>query len=248
MALSKDSLGRYARQLALPEIGEEGQERLLASSALIVGAGGLGSPASLYIAAAGVGRIGLVDSDTVDLSNLQRQILHGSHDIGRFKVDSAQETLSDLNPCLKVETWKIRLDEKNAPGLFSDYDFIVDATDNFASKILIGEAAWRAGKPHSHAGISAFSGQAMTVLPPQGPCVRCLYRETPADPAAPRGPLGAVPGVIGSIQAIETVKALLGLKPSLCGCVLAFDALSMSFRKVPLKPNPSCPLCSSKSR
>jgi len=245
MALGKDSRERYARQLALPEIGEAGQARLLESSVLIVGAGGLGSPAAYYIAAAGVGRIGIVDSDKVELSNLQRQILHGSHDLGRSKVDSAEETLSNLNPSLKIEAWKLRLDGGNAHGLFSRYDFIVDATDNFSSKLLIGEAAWRTGKPHSHAGIAAFAGQTFTVVPPRGPCVSCLYRQTPKDPALPRGPLGAVPGVIGAIQAIEAVKFLLGLKPSLLGTVLFFDALSLSFRKVALKPNPSCLVCAS---
>ena len=247
MAFSKDDCSRYARQLALPEIGEAGQERLLASSVLIIGAGGLGSPAAFYIAASGVGRIGLVDSDKVDLSNLQRQILHGSHDLGREKVVSAAETLGDLNPSLKLETYKIRLDSGNAPGLFAKYDFIVDATDNFGSKILIGETAWRLGKPHSHAGIVAFAGQTFTVLPPKGPCVRCLYRQTPKDPATPRGPLGAVPGVIGSIQAIETIKFLVGLPPSLTDSVLVFDSLTLGFRKVQLKPNPSCPLCSGKA-
>ncbi len=244
MALGKNSRERYARQLALPEIGEAGQERLLKSSALVVGAGGLGSPAAFYIAAAGVGRIGLLDSDKVELSNLQRQILHSSHDLGRPKAESAEETLRDLNPSLDIETYNLRLTPENAGGIFAKYDFIVDATDNFASKILIGETAWRLGKPHSHAGITAFAGQAFTVLPPKGPCVRCLYRETPQDPAASRGPLGALAGVIGSIQAIETVKTLLGLKPGLQGAVIAFDALEMSFRKVLLKANPNCPLCS----
>jgi molybdopterin/thiamine biosynthesis adenylyltransferase len=243
MPLAKDDRARYARQLALPEIGEAGQERLLNSSALIIGAGGLGSPAAFYIAAAGVGRLGVVDSDVVDLSNLQRQILHGSHDLGRKKALSAIETLGDLNPSLKLDAFDLRLDESNAPELFAKYDFIVDATDTFASKVLIGEAAWRAGKPHSHAGIAAFAGQALTVLPPHGPCVKCLYRETPKDPAAPRGPLGAVPGVIGAVQAIEAIKFLAGLKPSLTGAALFFDALSVSFRKVPLKPNLKCPLC-----
>lgn len=243
MPLGKEDRARYARQLALPEIGEAGQRRLLASSVLVVGAGGLGSPAAFYVAAAGVGRVGLVDFDKVELSNLQRQILHCSHDLGRPKAVSAAETLRDLNPSLEVESYERRLDEANAAELFSKYDFIIDATDNFSSKILIGETAWRLGKPHSHAGITAFSGQLMSVLPPSGPCVRCLYRRTPEDPAAPRGPLGAVPGVIGSLQALEAVKLLAGLKLSLTGCVLAFDALSMSFRKVPLKPGPSCPLC-----
>ena len=243
MPLSKDDRSRYARQLALPEIGEAGQERLLASSVLIIGAGGLGSPAAFYIAAAGVGRLGIVDSDVVDLSNLQRQILHGSHDLGRKKALSAIESLSDLNPSLKLEQFDTRLTADNAPAIFANYDFIVDATDNFASKVLIGEAAWRAGKPHSHGGIVAFVGQAFTIIPPKGPCVKCLYRSTPKDPATPRGPLGAVPGVIGSIQAIEAIKFLAGLKPSLTDSVLFFDALTLTFRKVPLKANPKCALC-----
>ncbi len=246
MSLGKEERARYARQLALPEIGEAGQERLLSSSVLIVGAGGLGSPAAFYVAAAGIGRLGLIDFDKVDISNLQRQILHSSHDIGRPKVVSAAESLGDLNHALEIDAYERRLDEANAPELFSKYDFIIDATDNFSSKILIGEAAWRLGKPHSHAGITGFSGQLMTVVPPHGPCVRCLYRETPKDPVQPRGPLGAIPGVIGSLQAIEAVKLLAGIKPALTGCVLTFDALSMSFRKVPLKPNPSCPLCGGK--
>lgn len=247
MALGKEDRARYARQLALPEIGEAGQLRLLASSVLIIGAGGLGSPAAFYIAAAGVGHLGIVDHDRVDLSNLQRQILHSSHDLGRSKALSASESLGDLNPSLKIDVYDLRLDASNAPGLFAKYDFILDATDNFSSKLLIGETAWRLGKPHSHAGVAAFAGQLMTVVPPHGPCVRCLYRTMPEDPKAPRGPLGAVPGVIGSLQALEAVKALVGIKSLLTGCVLAFDALSMDFRKVPLKPNPACPLCGGNS-
>ncbi len=244
--LDELSRARYARQIALPEIGEAGQARLLASSALVIGAGGLGSPVALYLAAAGVGRLGILDCDKVDLSNLQRQILHGTGDLGRPKSLSAVETLRELDPALKLDRIEARFDASNADSLVADYDFIVDATDNFASKTLIGETAWRHGKPHSHAGLSGFSAQLMTVLPPEGPCVRCLFREIPEDPAVPRGPIGALAGVIGSLQALEAIKFLAGLKPSFVGCVLAVDGLSSSFRKIPLKANSRCPLCAAR--
>ena len=242
--LGKEDAERYSRQTALPELGEEGQLRLLQSSALIVGAGGLGSPAAFYVAAAGVGRIGIADPDKVELSNLQRQILHGIHDLGRPKARSAYESLRKLNPSLKIEMHEMRVSSENAIALFSKYDFIIDATDSFAAKLMIAETAWQAGKPLSHGGVSGFCGQTMTVLPGVKPCLRCVFHETPADPSNPAGPMGFVPGVIGAIQAAEAVKFLAGLQVSLRGKMLTFNSLSMEFRKVEINPDPACPLCS----
>lgn len=244
MPLSPQDAQRYARQIALPEIGPHGQERLLKSSVLIVGAGGLGSPAAMYLAAAGVGRIGLLDFDIVDLCNLQRQILHSSSGVGKPKVESAAATLSSLNPSLEIEPHNVRLGEANAKGIFAAYDFIIDAADNFETKALIGETAWRLGKPHSYGGVREFSGQTMTVVPPDGPCVRCLLGRAPRSSGISRGPLGPVPGVIGSIQAAEAIKCLAGVQNLLAGSLLSFDALSMDFRKIWIKPSPHCPLCS----
>ena len=245
MPLNEPQRQRYARHLVLPEISEAGQERLLSSSVLVIGAGGLGSPVAFYLAAAGVGTIGIMDGDEVDLSNLQRQILHTSDAIGTLKTDSAQARLGALDPSIRIEPYPFRLTRENAPGILAPYDFVVDATDNFESKFLIGRACHEAGKPWSHAGIRNFHGQTMTVIPGSTACYHCLFHEEGAPVGGiPQGPLGALPGVIGSIQAIEAIRHLLGIGRPLTDTLLTFDALSMSFRKIPVRRDPACPLCS----
>ena len=235
---------RYARHLALPEIGETGQAKLKQSRVLIIGAGGLGSPAAYYLAAAGISSLGLMDADIVELSNLQRQILHFTADLGRKKTSSAKEKLEQLNPHVQIKTYPTRLTSDNAQAILCDFDFVIDATDNFPSKIMIADACHAARKPYSHAGISRFFGQTMTVLPGRTACYRCVFDAPPKDPKVPQGPLGAVPGVIGSIQATEAIKYLLKLGNLLTNRLLTFDALKMKFREVPLKRNPLCRLCS----
>lgn len=245
MPLNEAQRLRYARHLVLPEIGEAGQQRLLGSRVLVVGAGGLGSPVAFYLAAAGVGTLGIMDGDTVDLSNLQRQLLHTTDSLGSLKTESAVERLAALDPGISIETHPFRLTAENAPDLLAPYEFVVDATDNFDSKFLIARACHQAGKPYSHAGIRNFHGQTMTVLPGRSACYRCLFHEDGAPVGGvPQGPLGAVPGVIGSIQAIEAVKHLLGIGSLLTDALLTFDALAMSFRKVPVRRDPACPICS----
>lgn len=245
MPLTTEQKARYARHLSLPEIGEAGQAKLQAGRVLVIGAGGLGSPAAFYLAAAGVGTLGLMDSDVVDLSNLQRQILHTTAGLGRLKVDSARDTLRALNPDVVIQTHPVRLTEQNAPDLLAPYDFIIDATDNFASKFLIADACHRAGKPNSHAGIKEFTGQTMTVYPGRTTCYRCVFEKPPEETPGmtPRGPLGVVPGVIGTIQATEAIKHLLGIGKPLTNCLLVFDALAMTFRRVAVQRNPQCRLC-----
>jgi molybdopterin-synthase adenylyltransferase len=245
MSLNEAQRLRYARHLALPEIGEKGQEKLLRSNVLVIGAGGLGSPAAFYLAAAGVGTIGIVDGDTVDLSNLQRQILHTTGSVSTPKTDSARSRLEALDPALRIETHNFRLTAENAPDLLAPRDFVIDATDNFESKFLIARACHEAGKPWSHAGIRNFTGQTMTVFPGRSACYRCLFHEDGIPVGGiPQGPLGALPGVIGSIQAIEAIKVLLGIGKPLADTILTFDALEMSFRKVAVRRDPDCPLCS----
>jgi molybdopterin/thiamine biosynthesis adenylyltransferase len=245
MLLNNAQKQRYARHLVLPEIGEAGQEKLLRSKVLIIGAGGLGSPAALYLAAAGVGIIGIMDSDTVELSNLQRQILHTTASVGMNKTDSAQERIRALDPSTIIVTHPSRFATENAQEILSGYDFVVDATDNFDSKFLIAQACHHAGKPYSHAGIRNFYGQTMTVIPGVTACYRCLFHEDGAPKSAvPQGPLGALPGVIGSIQAIEAVKHILSIGTPLTNALLTFDSLTMIFRKVPVSRDPSCPFCS----
>jgi molybdopterin/thiamine biosynthesis adenylyltransferase/rhodanese-related sulfurtransferase len=239
---------RYSRHLLLPEIGVEGQLRLRASSVLCVGMGGLGSPVAMYLAAAGVGRLGLVDADRVDLTNLQRQLLHGTPDIGRAKTESAFETLTKLNPEVKVEMDSTRLTSQNAMGVISRYDLVVDCTDNFPARFLINDACFFLKRPLVYGAIYRFTGQASLFAPHLGgPCYRCLYPEPPAPGVAPScadaGVLGVLPGIIGCIQATEALKSLLGCGVSLMGRLLLLDALEMKFRELKLTQDPACPLC-----
>lgn len=245
MPLSDDRCRRFARHLNLAEIGEAGQERLRAGRVLVVGTGGLGSPAAFYLAAAGVGTLGLMDGDVVELSNLQRQILHRTADVGRPKVESAAETLRALDPEIRLELYPERLTAANAPSILARYDFVVDAVDNFPSKFLIADACHAAGKPYSHAGILQFLGQTMTVYPGRTACYRCIFEAPPEETPAggPRGPLGVVPGVIGTLQAGEAVKYLLGIGKPLTDCLLVYESLSSAFRRIPVRRNPACRLC-----
>lgn len=246
--LTREQKERYARHLVLQEAGEEGQKKLLNGRVLIIGAGGLGSPAAMYLAAAGVGTLGIVDADNVDLSNLQRQIAHATNDIGMAKVDSVKETLNKMNPEVHVHTYQIFVKEENIMGLVENYDFILDATDNFTTKFLINDACVKAGKPFCHAGILGFQGQLMTYVPGEGPCYRCIFKNPPLRDEVPDckqvGIIGAMAGVIGSLQAMEALKYLLGAGELLTGKLLTYDALKMEFRTVKLPRHvPDCPVC-----
>jgi adenylyltransferase/sulfurtransferase len=248
MDLSKDELNRYARHLTLPEVGREGQKKLRAASVLCIGAGGLGSPIALYLAAAGIGRLGMVDFDTVELSNLQRQVLHGTDDVGRPKTDSATETVHRLNPGVEVVPYPVRLSRENALDLLRSYDVIVDGTDNFPTRYLTNDACGFLGKPLVYGSIFRFEGQASVFTPRRsGPCYRCLFPEPPPPGLVPScaegGVLGVLPGIIGLIQATETLKLVLGRGRSLTGRLLVFDALEMTFREIKLRRDPQCPLC-----
>ncbi len=244
MSLTAFQQQRYARHLTLPEIGAAGQERLLAARVLLVGVGGLGSPAGFYLAAAGVGLLGVVDSDVLEASNLQRQIAHTTADLGLQKIASAQRTFEALNPDCRVRGFAERLTAANAPRILEEFDFVVDATDNFDSKFLIADACHAAGKPYSHAGILAFFGQTMTVIPGRTACYRCLFDGPPAEPAGPpQGPVGALPGILGSIQALEAIKFITGCGTLLTDRLLTCDALQMQFRVVAVRRNPHCRLC-----
>ena len=245
--LSEDNRERYSRHLMLDQVGEAGQERLLASRVMVVGAGGLGSPVALYLAAAGVGVIGIADHDRVELSNLQRQIIHRTPDIGRPKVDSAAEKIQAINPELKVNAYPTRLTAANILDIIGDYDFVVDATDNFAAKFLINDACILAGKPYSHGGILRYAGQTMTVIPGQSACYRCIFPEPPPPEdslaCSRAGVIGILPGVIGSLQATETIKFLLGTGELLAGRLLTYDLLKLSFREIRTRRDPRCPVC-----
>lgn len=248
MRLNPAQIERYSRQIMMPDLGGRGQTRICQGSVLVIGAGGLGSPAAFYLAAAGVGRLGIVDSDTVDLSNLQRQILHTTGELGLKKVDSARTKLQQLNEEVVVETHACRLTEHNAAELMRGYDFIIDGSDNFDTKFLVNDAALSLGKPFSHAGIIRWQGQTMTVIPRRSACYRCIFREPPPPGEIPgcqqAGILGAVAGTIGSVQATEALKYLIGLEEELLlNRLLTYDARAMNFRVVQLKANPNCKVC-----
>ncbi len=245
--LSESQVERYSRQLILPEVGGKGQEKLLRGRVLVVGAGGLGSPAAYYLAAAGVGTIGLVDSDSVDLSNLQRQILHASEDVGRPKTESAAEKLRALNPDVTVNTYQTRLGVENVREIIKDYDIVVDAVDNFAARYLLNDACVMEGKPMVEAGVLRFDGLLMTILPGEGPCYRCAFPDPPPPGAVPScqeaGVIGVAPGVMGVLQANEVIKLLLGVGRPLAGRILTFNALNCEFQEIEWKKNPDCPVC-----
>ena len=249
MAFTNEQLERYSRHIILKEIGAKGQKKLLNGKVLIIGAGGLGAPAALYLAAAGVGTIGIVDADVVDLSNLQRQVIHTTNDNSKEKVESARETMNAINPDVKVNTYHEFVTSDNIMDLIKDYDFILDGTDNFPAKFLINDACVMAKKPLSHAGIIRFKGQLTTIIPGEGPCYRCIFKNPPPKDAVPTckqaGVIGAMGGVIGSLQAMEAVKYLTGVGDLLVGYLLTYDALKMEFHKIKLPPRGNgCAVCS----
>lgn len=237
---------RYARHLIMPEVGVRGQKKLAAASAVLIGAGGLGSPTAMYLAAAGVGRLGIVDFDVVDESNLQRQLLHGTDDVGRPKVESAHDTLQRINPLVEVVTHRVRLSSENALEVFRPYDIIVDGADNFPTRYLANDAAVLLGKPLVHGSIFRFEGQTTVFMPGRG-CYRCLFPSPPPPGAVPNcaeaGVLGVLPGIVGCIQAMEVIKLILGAGEPLANRLILFDALAMEFREVKLRRDPSCPIC-----
>ena len=247
VTLTNDEVLRYSRHLIMPEVGMEGQLKLKAAKVLTIGAGGLGSPLAMYLAAAGVGTIGVVDFDVVDLTNLQRQIIHGTSDVGRKKLDSAAETLKEINPFVDVRKFEVRLSSDNALDLFRDFDIVVDGTDNFPTRYLVNDACVLTGKPNVYGSIFRFEGQASVLATPQGPCYRCWYPEPPPPGLVPScaegGVLGILPGLVGVIQATETVKLILGKGDPLIGRVLLVDALGMKFRELKLRKSPECPVC-----
>jgi len=247
VSLSKEEVLRYSRHLIMPEVGMEGQLKLKQAKVLCIGTGGLGAPLGLYLAAAGVGRIGLVDFDTVDFTNLQRQVLFGTSDVGRPKIEAAAEHLRNLNPTIQIDTFETRLTSENALDLFKDYDIIVDGTDNFPTRYLVNDACVLLGKPNVYGSIFRFEGQITIFGAPGGPCYRCLYPEPPPPGLVPScaegGVLGVLPGIVGTIQAAETLKLIIGKGDPLIGRLLLFDALGMKFRELKLRKNPECPVC-----
>src|SRR5688500_15286886 len=247
IGLSRDEVYRYSRHLILPDVGVEGQQRLKGASILLVGAGGLGSPAALYLAAAGVGRLGIVDFDVVDASNLHRQVLHGTSAVGRPKLESARERLAEVNPNVDVETYETRLTSANALEIIREYDLVVDGTDNFATRYLTNDACVLLGKPNVYGSIFRFEGQASVFAAADGPCYRCLFPEPPPPGLVPScaegGVLGVLPGMIGTIQAAEALKLVLGTGGTLIGRLLLVNALTMEFRTVRLRKDPACPAC-----
>ena len=246
MVLTPDQVNRYSRHIIMGDVGSKGQRNLLGAKALIVGAGGLGSPSAIYLALAGVGTIGIVDFDVVEISNLQRQILHHTSDIGRPKLESARDNINSYNPDTNVVLHEVRLESHNAREIISQYDLVINGADNFATRYLVNDACYLEGKPLVDGSILIFDGQATLFLPGQG-CYRCLFPEPPPPGLVPNcaeaGVLGALTGLVGSIQATEALKLILGIGESLVSRLLLIDALSMSFREVRLKRNPSCPLC-----
>jgi adenylyltransferase/sulfurtransferase len=245
--LSQEEIKRYSRHLIMPEVGMDGQRKLKESSVLCIGAGGLGSPAAMYLTAAGVGRIGIVDFDVVDFSNLQRQLLHGTPDVGRSKLVSAKDRLNALNPHVQVDTYETLLSSENALELFAPYDVILDGTDNFPTRYLVNDACVISGKPNAYGSIFRFEGQASVFATKGGPCYRCLYPEPPPPGLVPScaegGVLGVLPGIIGVIQATETIKLMMGVGEPLVGRFLIYDALKMRFRELKLRRDPDCPVC-----
>ncbi len=250
MEFTEKQIERYARHIILPEVGGEGQAKLLRSRVLVIGAGGLGSPLLLYLAAAGVGTLGVVDDDAVDLSNLQRQVIHSTGRIGEAKVESARETLTQVNPEVRLITHQVRLTAENALELIGAYDLVADGSDNFETRFLLNDACYRAQKPLVSAALLGFEGQLSTFkayLGGDNPCYRCIFREPPPPGLIPTcaegGVLGTIAGAMGSIQATEAIKELLGIGESLSGSLLIYDGLTTTFRKVRVKPDPACPLC-----
>jgi molybdopterin/thiamine biosynthesis adenylyltransferase/rhodanese-related sulfurtransferase len=245
--LTREELVRYNRQILLPQVGEAGQRALKESRVLLVGAGGLGSPVALYLAAAGVGTIGLVDFDAVDLSNLHRQILHGSASVGSSKIDSARDRLRDINPNVGINAYEMRFESANALEIAHGYDLIVDGTDNFATRYLVNDTSVLLGIPNVYGSVYRFEGQASVFGAPNGPCYRCLFREPPPPHLVPScaeaGVLGVVPGLVGTIQATEAIKQLLGLGDTLVGKLLTIDVMTMSFRTIEIRRDPQCPAC-----
>ncbi len=247
MDFTEEQIERYSRQIILTEVGGVGQKKLLKAKVLIIGCGGLGSPCAYYLAGAGIGKIGLVDSDTVELNNLQRQILHFTQDVGKQKTESAKEKLEALNPDIEVVTYPFRLTSENILDIIKDYDLIVDGSDNFPTKYLVNDACVMANKPFSHAGILQFYGQTMFIIPHEGPCFRCLFPEPPPPGTVPScqeaGILGAVAGILGMVQTTEVLKFILDKGELLVGKLFVFNALEMSFRKLNIHRNNDCPVC-----
>ena len=245
--LSNEEIARYSRHLIMPEVALDGQKKLKQARVLTIGAGGLGAPLAMYLAAAGVGTLGIVDFDVVDESNLQRQIIHGTSDIGRPKMESARDRINDINPNVHVEAYEEALSSENALEIFKDFDVIVDGTDNFPTRYLVNDACVLTGKPNVYGSIFRFEGQASVFWAKEGPCYRCLYPEPPPPGLVPScaegGVLGILPGAIGTIQATETVKLILGIGEPLIGRLLLYDALGMSFREMKLRKDPNCPVC-----
>ncbi|MFQ5451117.1 MAG: molybdopterin-synthase adenylyltransferase MoeB [Nitrospinaceae bacterium] len=243
-----EQIERYSRHIMLPEVGGIGQKKMMDAKVLIVGAGGLGSPAAYYLAAAGVGHMGIIDFDRVDLSNLQRQIIHSTERIGMLKTESAKKTIEALNPDVRVTLFNEKLSSQNILGLFEDYDYILDGTDNFATRYLINDACVMTGKTNIHGSIFRFEGQATVFKPGEGPCYRCLYPEPPPPGLVPNcqegGVLGVLAGVVGNLQVVETLKLILGIGTPLIGTLLIYDALNTEFRKLKLKRDVHCPVCS----
>ncbi len=246
-ALSKEEILRYSRHLIMPEVGMDGQLKLKQAKVLLIGAGGLGAPLGMYLAAAGVGRIGMVDFDVVDYTNLQRQLIHGTSDVGKKKLDSAAETMADINPHIRIDKYETALSSENALELFKEYDMVIDGTDNFPTRYLVNDACVLTGKPNVYGSIFRFEGQATVFGYPGGPCYRCLYPEPPPPGLVPScaegGVLGILPGTIGLIQATEAVKLILGAGELLVGRLLLYDALAMRFRELKLRRDPACPVC-----
>ncbi len=245
--LSKEEILRYSRHLILPEVGMEGQLKLKNASVLLIGAGGLGAPLGLYLAAAGIGRIGMVDFDVVDFTNLQRQVIHGTKDVGRPKLDSAFDSMKDINPYVRLDRYEVPITSENAFEILKPYDIVVDGTDNFPTRYLINDACVLLNKPNVYGSIFRFEGQATIFATEGGPCYRCLYPEPPPPGLVPScaegGVLGILPGIIGLIQATETVKLILGIGTPLIGRLMLYDALGMKFRELKLRRNPECPIC-----